>query len=319
MAVSSEERLFSLLLALAATQVGLTKHEILSTVHGYSKRYGESANRASIERQFERDKDALRDLGIPIESFEPLDQPENNQLTRYRIRRELLQLPEDLTFTPRELSLLRLAAFAWRESTVAAEARSAQMKLSSLGDALDEQILGIAPRITAHDSSFVPLQSAAESHRIVSFEYRKRNDISPEIRRVAPLALEKIDGRWHLISWDLNRDAPRTFLLARIASSVKLSPELFDAALLEHVETQVHELHRLREAQVARLVLVPGSEAAAQLSEELHYLDEAILAEQLVEYGADVYVLEPASLRAQVIQLLSQLRDAHETAGESLA
>ena len=37
--VPVEERLFSLVLALVATETGLTKSEILSTVQGYRQRY----------------------------------------------------------------------------------------------------------------------------------------------------------------------------------------------------------------------------------------------------------------------------------------
>ena len=40
--VPVEERLFSLVLALLATDAGLTKNEILSTVQGYRQRYSTS-------------------------------------------------------------------------------------------------------------------------------------------------------------------------------------------------------------------------------------------------------------------------------------
>ena len=44
--VPVEERLFSLVLALLATETGLTKHEILSTVQGYRQRYNSSGDNA---------------------------------------------------------------------------------------------------------------------------------------------------------------------------------------------------------------------------------------------------------------------------------
>lgn len=311
MQVSSEERVFSLLLALAATKTGLTKQEILTTVHGYSERFADPVKRSNVERQFERDKDALRDLGIPIETFEPLDEPGNNQATRYRIHRELLQLPDDLVFTEHELGLLRLAAFAWRESTLASDARSARIKLAALGENVDTQLLGFAPRITANDPAFAPLQIASAEQRIVTFDYRKASDSASTPRRVAPLALEKIDGRWHLIAWDYGRDAPRVFLLSRIVSAVKTAPESFDAGLLAHIDPARADLLALRSAQVAELQLVEGSEAAIRLSSRLHYLDESVLAEELVAHGADVYVVSPLSLRNRVIALFSELHALH--------
>jgi proteasome accessory factor B len=50
--VPVEERLFSLVLALLATENGLTKSEILSTVQGYRQRFSRSGKNASLERQF---------------------------------------------------------------------------------------------------------------------------------------------------------------------------------------------------------------------------------------------------------------------------
>ena len=46
-----EDRLFSLVLALLATETGLLKSEILSTVRGYAERYDESGRNANALRQ----------------------------------------------------------------------------------------------------------------------------------------------------------------------------------------------------------------------------------------------------------------------------
>jgi len=76
--VPVEERLFSLVLALLATQTGLTKNEILSTVQGYRQQYSSGGGNASLERQFERDKDNIRELGVPLETIEQPGEPGNN-------------------------------------------------------------------------------------------------------------------------------------------------------------------------------------------------------------------------------------------------
>ena len=47
-----------------ATETGLSKNEILSTVQGYRQRYSASGDNANLERQFERDKDDIRELGF---------------------------------------------------------------------------------------------------------------------------------------------------------------------------------------------------------------------------------------------------------------
>ncbi len=123
--VSNEERLFSLVLALLATETGLTKADVLSSVQGYRQRYRPGGNNASLERQFERDKEDVRDLGVPLESIElPADQGAS-QYTRYRIPKGAYDLPADVTFTPQEIALLNLAALAWREGSLSGESRRA--------------------------------------------------------------------------------------------------------------------------------------------------------------------------------------------------
>ena len=69
--VNPEDRLFHLILALMATRSGLTKEHILSTVSGYREDTESGMARESLERRFERDKDALRELGIPLEATIP--------------------------------------------------------------------------------------------------------------------------------------------------------------------------------------------------------------------------------------------------------
>ena len=100
--VPVEERLFSLVLALLATENGLTKNEILSTVQGYRQSYDHSGDNANLERKFERDKDDIRELGVPLETVEAPGDPGNNQNLRYRIPRGAYELPLDVSFTPEE-------------------------------------------------------------------------------------------------------------------------------------------------------------------------------------------------------------------------
>ena len=317
--VTSEQRIFSLLLALAASQHGVTKTEILSTVHGYAQKFDNISQRKNLERQFERDKDALRQLGIPIETFEAPGDSGNNQQSRYRIPLDSLSLTPNIGFSERELTLLKLASFAWRDSTLSSEARLATLKLASLGHELDTALFGIAPMIQASDPSFEALRDATERCVEVEFSYRKPTDTAPQPRRVAPLSLEKVDGRWHLIAWDCDRDATRIFLLSRIQGAVLISNREFSKELCDHTQPALDQLKLLRASQVAKIVRRPGSEAETRLGEIINYLDEDMLAEELVEFGADVFVVEPTSLRARVIELLRAVAILHDDRSESEA
>lgn len=309
--VSSEERVFSLLLALAASEHGLTKQDILSTVHGYAQRYGDRTQRANVDRQFERDKEALRELGIPIETFEPFGEDGNNQQTRYRVPVEQLELDPSITFTGRELALLRLSSYAWRESSLSGDARRAAMKLASLGHPLDSRLFAVTPTITTREAAFGPLTDALAQNHVVEFSYQKPSSPHASLRRVAPLALERIDGRWHLISFDLERQENRVFLLSRIMGEVHQTSEVFARELRDSVPHIMEELAALRERQVAVVSRRPSTEAFVRLPEKIHFLDEDVLAEELVIFGPDVVVLSPDSLREKVIHLLTGIRDLH--------
>ena len=92
--VRPEDRLFHLILALMSSSFGLTKDQILGSVRGYVPEGDSPASAETLERRFERDKDALRDLGIPLEVSIPAAEDSNNRFTTYRIRKGDYDLPE---------------------------------------------------------------------------------------------------------------------------------------------------------------------------------------------------------------------------------
>ena len=336
--IPSEERMFSLVLALVASPQGLTKRELLSSVHGYSDRYRTGETDRALERQFERDKDQVRTLGIPIETVDSPEESGNTQLTRYRISKDLLQFPSDVRFTAAELSVLRLASLAWAEGSLSAESRRAAMKLESLGAGLDVACLGLAPHLGIPEPAAPALQRAIDKGFEATFWYQLPDRDAPTERKVAPLRLHRADGRWHLIAWDLDRDAGRVFLLSRIVGEVKLGAEGFDPALGDRVEGLLGDMLALREQQFAQLVvrrgsiaearlasravLKPASESGTQFESELGAdhrrltvttLDFTALASELAGYGDEVVGADPPELRDAVLKLLTEVRRQHET------
>lgn len=273
--VPGEQRIFSLVLALVVSPEGLTKRELLSSVYGYAERYRAEGPGAALDRQFERDKEQLRDLGIQIETRDSPLEPGNNQLTRYRIAKELFAFPAELRFDEHELMLLRLAALAWREGSLSAESRRAAMRLEALGAGLDVRHLGVAPSLGSAEPAAAPLQRAIDEDRVVSFGYTLPGRDAPLARRVAPLRLHRADGRWHLVAHDLERNADRVFLLERISTPVQVSTARFDAALHDRADGIVEELLRLPERQQALLRVRGGSAAEARLAPRSMRLDDA--------------------------------------------
>ncbi|MGJ0204400.1 WYL domain-containing protein [Leucobacter sp. gxy201] len=325
-AVPPEQRLFSVVLALVASTEGLTKHDLLSSVYGYADKFRFGESNPSLDRQFERDKELLRSLGIRIETIDSPLEAGNNQLTRYRIAKDQLEFPADLRFTERELMLLRLAAVAWREGSMTAEARRATMKLEALGAGLDVRQLGIAPSFGVPEPAGAPLQAAIDAGRVVEFSYALPGRDAPARRRVAPLRLHRADGRWHLISWDLERDDGRVFLLERIRSEVEMTRTVFDEALRGEADRLVAGLLEQAVHQRAIVEVASGSVAEARLAPRasadavaesgapalvVPALDLHVLADELSGYGGEAVVSGPAELRELVVGRLQRTLTAH--------
>lgn len=342
--VPSEERVFSLVLALVASPQGLTKSELLSSVYGYAERYDPRQPDPAIERQFERDKTQLRELGIPLETIDSPLEAGNNQLSRYRIVKDRLQLPEQIRFSAEELTLLKMASLAWRDGSLDSASRWASMKLVALGVNLDVRNLGIAPNLGMREAAAAPLQAAIDERKIVRFDYRLPNRETALERRVAPLRLHRAEGRWHLVAHDLDRAAERVFLLTRITSEVRIEQEQFDAALLSRAQQALDNMLKLVAQQRASVSVQRGSTAEARLEPrgsvvnggevtsdasarngqsdpastiadgvqiELGTLDYSVLASEIAGFGDEALVLSPQTLREETTRLLETIRDQH--------
>lgn len=318
-AVPVEERLFSLVLALLATETGLTKNEILSTVQGYHQRFENGGDNANLERQFERDKDDIRDLGVPLETLDSPGDAGNNQTLRYRIPKGAYELPADVTFSSEETALLNLAATVWREGSLSGESRRALLKLRSLGVTADEPLLGYAPRIRLRDAAFDPLDAAIRKGVRVRFRYLKPGEEKATERDVIPLALVQYQGRWHLSA---ERDGERrVYLLRRIVGSVTTG-KAAEMPAGDLPAEALADLQEVWESNVAVLEVVPGSDAATRLANrdgaavsgervELHFVDINILADELSGFGPEVLVLSPPELRDAVVARLRGVVSAH--------
>jgi proteasome accessory factor B len=316
-----EERLVNLVVALMATEQGLTKDTILSSVAGYREQSEAGASKDALEKMFERDKESLRGLGVPIETIGDYADPDDLREARYRVPTAEYALPEDIEFTPAEVALLNLAGSVWGTESLSADARSGIRKIRSLGIAVDEPIIGYAPRISLREASFSPLQRAIESSRVVEFPYLRPGEESPRLRRIRPLALVEYEARWHVFGHDLALDAERTFLLSRIVGDVVVTREHFDSSLRRGAgEKALSGLREVAARNSALLEVHPGTEAALRLSRRgeaaeqgirVPYVDVHVFADEIASYGPEVRVVEPPALREQVIARLEATLALH--------
>src|SRR3978361_1742390 len=153
MTARKSESLLNLLITLLVSRTYVTKERLRNVVEAY-REAGEDA----FEKMFERDKEELRSLGIPIEvgfvdrAFE--DEP------GYRIERSAFELP-DIDLTPEEAAVIGPAARVWQHAGLAAATSDALVKLKAAGVTVDREALNIVqPQLTAEEPAFEPLWAA---------------------------------------------------------------------------------------------------------------------------------------------------------------
>jgi len=320
-AIRPEDRLFHLILALMATTQGLSKDSILATVRGYREDLESGVSRATVERRFERDKDLIRDLGIPIETLGPPDGESDNKLTLYRIPKTDYDLPDDWELSSQDVRLLNVAAAVWREGSLSSEARVTHLKLASLGIQMDEPLIGFLPVITARDPALDALRRAIDEGVQVRFDYLTPGNTTPKTRTVSPWGIVMHEGRWHLLSLE-STGQRRTFLLRRMVSQVTTLDEPADTAPEGAVEEMTAELDDLYWSQQATVWVEPGSQAELELVHRagsarsaagvtVHYTDAKALASELAGFGPQVRVEAPDELRHFHRDVLEHVAAAH--------
>lgn len=308
------ERLINLVALLLETNRPLTFEEIRKALGAYDQ-----DDRDSAKRQFERDKDVLRRVGIPVE-VAPTDPWEVEE--GYRIPRERYELP-DITFTPEEAAALFVAAHGTGEGSDATEAFRKLLPGAEKG-----VLSALADEGVAVDASGPYLQQIADAvarRRRIKFRYRPSEGEEAE-REVDAWGLVFRRGAWYVVGGDRDRGEPRSFRLSRIVSKVTESgeadspPPEFRAA--DHLtagpwgvgepESSARVAFSPKVAWWA-LSSLPGArevetrgdgwtEAAVPSGAEEPFVS------WILSFGPDAEVLEPQGMRAAVIRALEETR-----------
>ena len=205
------ERLINLIAALLETSRPLTAEQIREQIAGYDQ-----ASHEAFRRAFERDKEALRAMGIPLETVETSvfgDDPDG-----YIISKDKYYLPE-LDLEPGELAALRLAAGALIGT--GGQAESGLLKLSVDADeaSWSSPRIVLGADLNAEMPLLGPLYSAVSDRTAIAFDYTAAEG-SPTKRVVEPYGLVHRRGNWYLVGRDRDRDGVRAFKVSRIGESV---------------------------------------------------------------------------------------------------
>lgn len=329
------ERILNLTICLLVSGRYLPKSQIREAVEGYH-----DLSDTAFERTFERDKDELRALGVPIEvgSYDPLFDDEPG----YRIRSSEFELPP-VELTADEAAVVGVAARVWQHASVAESTRSALAKLRAAGVEPDtSQLAALEPSVQAREEAFEPLWTAVLDRVRVSFTYR-----GGEKRTLEPWGMTASKGRWYVIGRDTDRQATRMFKLTRITDKPRRvskvgAYQVPDDLDLRALARSLDAREPNRTARVAvragkgptlrrRSRPVADEQAATAVGEvslpagfeilDVGFSDLRTLAEEVVRYGADAIVLDPPELRARALQMLTAVATvgSRTSAGEGAA
>ncbi len=199
------ERLTNLLALLLETSQPLMLVQIADELAGM---YPEAAG--ARRGAFERDKAALRDIGVPIET-EVVEGGEFAGSTRYWIDRERYEL-SGLDLEPDEMRALQVAVAATRPGSTG---EGAQLGLWKLGAGAADDVAPVAATMPTLPA-LPALREAVADRAVARFVYR---DVA---REVEPYGLLLRDGFWYLVGFDRVRADRRTFRVDRIEDAVEV-------------------------------------------------------------------------------------------------
>ncbi len=313
-AADKTERLLNLVICLLYTRKPLSKAKIRGAV----PQYGTSGSDEAFDRMFERDKDELRELGIPLvtEAYDILFDDEPG----YRIDRREYALPE-ISFAADELAVLGLASRAWSQASLAGPAAQALRKLEAAGvERDDSSLIGIVPRVRTVEPSFEAVKDAVLARVPVSFAYRKSGTGEGTTRHVQPWALASWHGHWYLTGFDTEKQAPRVFRLGRIEGEVAAEgkPASYEVPA-DHQPSQMIRTVAV-ESDPRRAVLRVRAGAGHSLRRraatdralnddwslvEVDFTDTEAFCGEICSFGPDVVVTGPEELRESVIRRLT--------------
>ena len=219
------ERLVNLTALLLESRRPLTFAEIRERIPAYGQ--GELA---AAKRMFERDKDVLREAGIPVE-LAPTDAYAVED--GYTIPKDRYYLP-DVEFTPEEMSALFVASHSPGEAEDDAEQAALKLQAGTRASLAETSWPAITAGPDLAGPRLIEIAEATIARRSIRFRYRAASG-EPTDRHVDPWALVWRGGHWYVVGLDRTRGEPRSFRLSRFVSAVEdagegsTAPEGFDA------------------------------------------------------------------------------------------
>ncbi len=319
MAAEKSERLLNLLIMLLMQRRYIAKDRVRALL------YPDSTDEA-FERMFERDKDDLRALGVPIEVGQ-LDAYFDDE-PGYRIRPDELQLPQ-VELTADEAQVVGLATKVWEHARLAEATSGAVRKLTAAGVPVDVGALDLVePRLGADEPAFDVFWEAARDRCVVEFDYQRPGaEVTGRTSSRGAWSATRDVGTPSATTATAVRNGSSGSPASRGAPGWWGSPAAYDVPDGVDIREIARRLAPARIAEPATLLARSGTgHALRRASERVETgvpgpddttaWDRIVLARggpdlasEVLAHGADVVVESPDSLREQVVTRLTALVD----------
>ncbi len=306
------ERLMKLLIMLLVQRHFVSKESIRGILYP-------DASTEAFEKMFERDKEELRSLGVPVEVghmdafFD--DEP------GYRIRPDEFALPE-IDLAPDEAAVVGLATRVWEHQRLARATTEAVRKLTAAGVDIDVTALDIAqPRLAADEPAFDVFLEALTDRSVVEFDYWRSGNATPGTRHLQPWGVTRYSGRWYVLGFDIDRGAERVFRLSRVQGEARKvgKPGAYEIPAGLDISATTRRLAPAPSTQQS--VVLARTGAALPLRRLADTVEEGVngpdtasgwdrltitggavgIEDEVLGYGPSVYVEEPGALREAII------------------
>ena len=309
------ERLMKLLIMLLVQRHYVAKESIRAIL------YPEATTEA-FEKMFERDKEELRSLGVPVEVghmdafFD--DEP------GYRIRPDEFALPE-IDLAPDEAAVVGLATRVWQHQRLAKATTEAVRKLTAAGVDIDMTALDIAqPRLSADEPAFDVFLEALTERSEVEFDYWRSGNATPATRHLQPWGVTRYSGRWYVLGFDIDRDDERVFRLSRVQGEARKVGRPGAYAIPVGIDISATTRRLAPEPSTERAVVLARTGTALPLRRMADSVTEGVegldtettwdrlvltrgtvgLEDEMLGFGASVYLEEPSALRGALVARL---------------
>lgn len=315
------ERLLNLLIMLLVQRHYIAKDRIREFLYP-------DASTEAFEKMFERDKEELRSLGVPIE-VGSLDAYFDDE-PGYRVRLDQFALP-DVSLTPDEAAVVGLATRVWQHARLADATSEAVRKLTAAGLEVDASALDIAePRLSADEPSFDVFWEATQDRAAVEFDYRRSGSTRTITRHLQPWGVVRYSGRWYVVGLDTDRGEERVFRLSRVQGEARRTGSPGGYEIPAGTDVRAMTVRLAPPPSTGEAVLLVRRDAGIALRRDAVSVETDVdgpdrrtpwdrvrisrggtgVADEVLGYGDAVYVEAPDELRTVVVDRLRQVVEA---------